>query len=346
MRFSATSANRSPGSPIARTRYNLVISASKVSRPSLPGSAFSSEKKLGSSSSSPCPVSATMARSTAATSAGSLEDRHRAEPPVSDPVRRAEDAVHAPGRLHPLRPAPGQNRLTLAVLVQLARADPLRQPSDHLVLIAAREHPEPQRLTDLRPVPLHTAAHHLEPAHPARIQAELTAHVVDRSRRDLAGMPRKAALDLEETSPSTLSSTASPRACWPTAPGRRRPASTTRPDHPVPTHGARHDPGRARFQHRPPTNAASIRWPASPRRQHTTRRSAIRRWVRDEAPIMVCIDLDETGHIGTVVNVVLGTDHDNVALARDYRGQFLVYDEAMQRIETDEETEGHAIKIA
>jgi hypothetical protein len=61
---------------------------------------------------------------------------------------------------------------------------------------------------------------------------------------------------------------------------------------------------------------------------------------------MVCIDLDETGHIGTVVNVVLGTDHDDVALARDYRGQFLVYDEAMQRIETDEETEGHAIKIA
>src|SRR5664280_3646563 len=179
----------------------------------------------------------------------------------------------------------------------------LRQPSDHLVLIAAREHPGPQRLTDLRPVPLHTAAHHLEPAHPARIQAELTAHVVDRSRRDLAGMPRKAALDLEETSPSTLSSTASPRACWPTAPGRRRPASTTRPDHPVPTHGARHDPGRARFQHRPPTNAASIRWPASPRRRHTTRRSATRRWVRYEAPIMVCIDLDETGHIGTVVVV-------------------------------------------
>jgi hypothetical protein len=68
--------------------------------------------------------------------------------------------------------------------------------------------------------------------------------------------------------------------------------------------------------------------------------------VRYQAPIMVCIDLDETGHIGTVVNVVLGTDHDDVALARDYRGQFLVYDEAMQRIETDEETEGHAIKIA
>lgn len=45
-------------------------------------------------------------------------------------------------------------------------------------------------------------------------------------------------------------------------------------------------------------------------------------------------------------NVVLGTDHDDVALARDYRGQFLVYDEAMQRIETYEETEGHAIKIA
>src|SRR5664280_2208445 len=194
MRFSATSANRSPGSPIARTRYNLVISASKVSRPSLPGSAFSSEKKLGSSSSSPCPVSATMARSTAATSAGSLEDRHRAEPPVSDPVRRAEDAVHAPGRLHPLRPAPGQNRLTLAVLVQLARADPLRQPSDHLVLIAAREHPEPQRLTDLRPVPLHAAAHHLEPAHPARIQAELTALDLEALHHQPEAQPRRPVL--------------------------------------------------------------------------------------------------------------------------------------------------------
>ena len=70
----------------------------------------------------------------------------------------------------------------------------------------------------------------------------------------------------------------------------------------------------------------------------------MRRWVRYEAPIMVCIDLDETGYTGTVVNVVLGTDPDDVALARDYRGQFLVYDEAVQQIETDEETEGRAIK--
>jgi hypothetical protein len=36
----------------------------------------------------------------------------------------------------------------------------------------------------------------------------------------------------------------------------------------------------------------------------------MRRWVRYEAPIMGCIDLDETGYTGTVVNVVLGTDPD------------------------------------
>jgi hypothetical protein len=69
-------------------------------------------------------------------------------------------------------------------------------------------------------------------------------------------------------------------------------------------------------------------------------------WLRYEAPIMVCVDLDDTGHGGTVVNVVLGDEHDDIHLARDHHGHFLVYDQGMQRIEADEETEDRAITIA
>jgi hypothetical protein len=72
----------------------------------------------------------------------------------------------------------------------------------------------------------------------------------------------------------------------------------------------------------------------------------MRRWGRYDAPIMVCVELDEAGQNGKVVNVVLGDEHDDVALARDHRGHFLVYDDAMQRIRTDEGTEGGAINIA
>ena len=70
----------------------------------------------------------------------------------------------------------------------------------------------------------------------------------------------------------------------------------------------------------------------------------MRRWVRYEAPVMVCVEIDETG--GGVVNVVLGNEHDDIALARDHRGHFLVYDENMDRVETDEPTEGRALTIA
>lgn len=53
----------------------------------------------------------------------------------------------------------------------------------------------------------------------------------------------------------------------------------------------------------------------------------MRRWVRYEAPIMVCVD--------------------NISLARDHQGHFLAYDDTMQRIEdTDQPAEGRAITIA
>jgi hypothetical protein len=72
----------------------------------------------------------------------------------------------------------------------------------------------------------------------------------------------------------------------------------------------------------------------------------MRRWVRYEAPIMVCVEIDEAGYDGEVVNVVLGNEHDDIALARDHRGHFLVYDEAMQRVETDVPAELRAITVA
>lgn len=61
----------------------------------------------------------------------------------------------------------------------------------------------------------------------------------------------------------------------------------------------------------------------------------MRRWVRYEAPVMVCVDIDDDGWQGKVVNVVLATEHDDIPLARDYRGQFLVYDEQMNRVDHD-----------
>jgi hypothetical protein len=62
----------------------------------------------------------------------------------------------------------------------------------------------------------------------------------------------------------------------------------------------------------------------------------MRRWVRYEAPIMVCVEFDDDSHNGNVVNVVLATDHEDIALARDYRGQCLVYDKTMKRIEDND----------
>jgi hypothetical protein len=71
----------------------------------------------------------------------------------------------------------------------------------------------------------------------------------------------------------------------------------------------------------------------------------MRRWVRYEAPIMVCVDLDDNGH-GDVVAVVIGDDHEDITLARDHSGHFLLYDETMERVDTDEPAECRALTIA
>ncbi|MGB7981133.1 MAG: hypothetical protein WCF36_10130 [Candidatus Nanopelagicales bacterium] len=122
----------------------------------------------------------------------------RAEPLVGDPVGRPDDAGHPPGRLKLLRPAPAQHRLTLTVLVQLAWAHLLCQPGDHLVLVAAGEHPEPQRFTDLPPVLLHRPAGEVVAGEVLRGQPQLPSDILNRRRWNCARVPREPRVDLEE----------------------------------------------------------------------------------------------------------------------------------------------------
>lgn len=73
----------------------------------------------------------------------------------------------------------------------------------------------------------------------------------------------------------------------------------------------------------------------------------MRRWVRYEAPIMVCVEIDDDTEHTEINKVVLCIDPDDIQLARDHRGQFLVYDERMEPVhgDTDPAT-NHAIHIA
>lgn len=58
----------------------------------------------------------------------------------------------------------------------------------------------------------------------------------------------------------------------------------------------------------------------------------VRRWVRYELPVMVCVDVDDTEDHVEIVTVVMGTDHDDIRLSRDHTGNFLVYDEQMEPV--------------
>jgi hypothetical protein len=50
---------------------------------------------------------------------------------------------------------------------------------------------------------------------------------------------------------------------------------------------------------------------------------------------MVCVDIDETTGEAEVRNVVLGCEPEDLSLARDHEGGFLVYDENMERVENE-----------
>ncbi|KAB1928477.1 hypothetical protein F8271_29085 [Micromonospora sp. ALFpr18c] len=62
---------------------------------------------------------------------------------------------------------------------------------------------------------------------------------------------------------------------------------------------------------------------------------------------MVCVEIDDDTEHTEINKVVLCIDPDDVQLARDHRGQFLVYDERMEPVhgDTDPAT-NHAIHVA
>lgn len=62
---------------------------------------------------------------------------------------------------------------------------------------------------------------------------------------------------------------------------------------------------------------------------------------------MVCVELDEdTPDGGRVVSVVLGIEPEDISLARDFRGDYLVYGDHMQRARVALELDARAITVA
>ena len=57
----------------------------------------------------------------------------------------------------------------------------------------------------------------------------------------------------------------------------------------------------------------------------------VRRWIRHELPVMVCVDVDEATEHAQITKVVPG----DIGLARDHTGHLLVYNERMERVNDD-----------
>jgi hypothetical protein len=60
-----------------------------------------------------------------------------------------------------------------------------------------------------------------------------------------------------------------------------------------------------------------------------------RRWVRYEMPVAACVEISDTEEHEQVTKVVAGTEADDLQLARDHDGRYLVYDEHMERVSRD-----------
>jgi hypothetical protein len=61
-----------------------------------------------------------------------------------------------------------------------------------------------------------------------------------------------------------------------------------------------------------------------------------RRWVRYEMPLMVCVEISDAEEHEQITKVVLGVEADDIRLARDHDGHYLLYDEHMERVSADE----------
>lgn len=70
----------------------------------------------------------------------------------------------------------------------------------------------------------------------------------------------------------------------------------------------------------------------------------MKRWVCFEMPVMVVVEVDDHEKHEEVTKVVLSTEE--IDLARDDRGHFLVYDESMERVHSDTQENVHALTLA
>lgn len=71
----------------------------------------------------------------------------------------------------------------------------------------------------------------------------------------------------------------------------------------------------------------------------------MRRWVRYQAPVMVCVEMDDEDG-DRVISVVIGDEDDDLQLIRDPTGNALVYDEDMQLLEPGDPTVDRALSEA
>jgi hypothetical protein len=71
----------------------------------------------------------------------------------------------------------------------------------------------------------------------------------------------------------------------------------------------------------------------------------VHRWVRYEAPVMVCVAIDDDG-AERVVNVVIGEELEDIRLARNAEGQPLIYDEHMELLDPNDHTAQRAAREA
>jgi len=71
----------------------------------------------------------------------------------------------------------------------------------------------------------------------------------------------------------------------------------------------------------------------------------MRRWVRYEAPVMVCVAIDDYG-AERVVNVVISEEPEDIRLARNAEGQPLIYDEHMELLDPADATAQRAVREA
>lgn len=71
-----------------------------------------------------------------------------------------------------------------------------------------------------------------------------------------------------------------------------------------------------------------------------------RRWIRFELPVMVCVDIDDHIEHEQVTTVVLGVEHDDITLARDTDGNYLIYDADAHRVSYDDPDARTAVSLA